>query len=62
VFVSAGLAASNGEARRLIKQGGGRINDKVVAVETQPVTLGDLKEGVIKVSAGAKRHALIEPG
>jgi tyrosyl-tRNA synthetase len=62
VFVSAGLAASNGEARRLIKQGGGRINDQVVAVETQPVTLGDLKEGVIKVSAGAKRHALIEPG
>ena len=38
----AGLAASNGEARRLIKGGGGRLNDRAVESETQLVTLADL--------------------
>jgi tyrosyl-tRNA synthetase len=56
----AGLAASNGEARRLIKGGGGRINDQAIDDETRLVTLDDLNEdGVIKLSAGKKRHALI---
>ncbi len=54
-----GLAASNGEARRLIKGGGGRLNDVAISNETQPVTLADLnQDGVIKLSAGKKRHAL----
>jgi tyrosyl-tRNA synthetase len=58
----AGLAASNGEARRLIKGGGGRINDRTVESETQLVTSADLlAEGVIKLSAGKKRHALVRP-
>jgi tyrosyl-tRNA synthetase len=58
----AGLAASNGEARRLIKGGGGRVNDRPVASETQLVTAADLlAEGVIKLSAGKKRHALVRP-
>ncbi|MFO1058764.1 MAG: tyrosine--tRNA ligase [Dongiaceae bacterium] len=58
----AGLAASNGEARRLIKGGGGRINDRPVASETQLVTASDLlAEGVVKLSAGKKRHALVRP-
>ena len=34
LFARAGLAASNSEARRLIKGGGARINDKVVSGET----------------------------
>ena len=56
----AGLAASNGEARRLIRQGGGRINDRAVGDETRTVTLDDVSaEGVIKLSAGKKRHALV---
>jgi len=38
----AGLAASNAEARRLIKGGGARLNDRVLADETQAVTLADL--------------------
>ena len=42
LFARAGLAASNGEARRLIRGGGARINDKVVSGETQPVSLADL--------------------
>ncbi len=57
-----GLSASRGDARRLIKGGGCRLNDEPVASETQPVTLDDLNaEGTIKLSAGRKRHALIRP-
>lgn len=54
------LTASNGEARRLIKGGGGRINDAAIKSETQSVDLSDLNaDGIIKLSAGKKRHALI---
>ena len=60
MFCRAGLAASNGEARRLIRGGGGRVNDRPVKTETQPVTLADLdSSGYIKLSAGRKRHALL---
>ncbi|MFI4948599.1 MAG: tyrosine--tRNA ligase [Alphaproteobacteria bacterium] len=63
LFVRAGLAASNGEARRLIKGGGARLNDSVVQGEMQPVSLADLDgQGQIKLSAGRKRHALVRPG
>jgi tyrosyl-tRNA synthetase len=58
----AGLASSNGEARRLIKGGGGRLNDLAIKEETAQVTLADLNpDGVIKLSAGKKRHALVLP-
>jgi tyrosyl-tRNA synthetase len=56
----AGLCASGGEARRLIKGGGGRVNDVAFSNETQLVSAGDLNDdGVIKLSAGKKRHALL---
>ena len=56
----AGLAASNSEARRVIKGGGGRINDRALESETQIVNLDDIGAGgVIKLSAGRKRHALV---
>jgi tyrosyl-tRNA synthetase len=62
LFVRAGLAASNSEARRLIKGGGARLNDAVVTGEMQPVSLADLDaRGHIKLSAGRKRHALVRP-
>ncbi|HEX3954037.1 MAG TPA: tyrosine--tRNA ligase [Stellaceae bacterium] len=62
LFARAGLAASNGEARRLIKGGGARINDVVVAAEMQRVSLADLDlQDRIKLSAGRKRHALVRP-
>src|SRR3954451_7492560 len=62
LFVRAGLASSNGEARRLIKGGGARLNDAVVPGEMHPVSVGDLDaEGRIKLSAGRKRHALVRP-
>jgi len=60
LFVRAGLAASKGEARRLIKQGGARVNDRAIASETETVGLAELElEGTIKLSAGKKRHALV---
>ncbi len=60
LFVLAGLAASNGEARRLIRGGGARINDSVVGNEAQAVSLADLDPaGAIKLSAGRKRHVLV---
>ncbi len=60
LLAEAGLCASNGEARRLIKGGGARLNDEVVRDETSEVTLDDLDgDGVAKLSAGRKRHALI---
>ena len=62
LFVRAGLAASNSEARRLIKGGGARINDAAVAGEMHKVSLADLdRQGRIKLSAGRKRHALVVP-
>jgi len=62
VLRRAGLAVSNGEAKRLIKGGGGRINDQPITNENRPVTLADAKDGVIKLSAGKKRHALVRAG
>lgn len=56
-----GFASSNGEARRLIKGGGARINDTSVQDEGRALTMADMTdEGYIKVSAGKKRHALIK--
>ncbi len=58
----AGLVASSSEGRRLIKGGGARVNDSPAAKETLAVGLSDLNEqGVIKLSAGKKRHALVKP-
>ncbi|MGP1396924.1 MAG: tyrosine--tRNA ligase [Inquilinaceae bacterium] len=60
MFRRAGLAASNGESRRLIQGGGGRINDRRVDADDRPVRLDDLDaDGLIKLSAGKKRHALV---
>ena len=62
LFNRTGLAASNGEARRLIRGGGARINDEVVKDETRIVRLDDFSaNGVLKLSAGRKRHAVVRP-
>ena len=55
LFVRAGLAASNGEARRLIRGGGGRLNDVVITDEAQ--TIAPAAE--LKLSAGKKQHVLV---
>jgi tyrosyl-tRNA synthetase len=62
LFSKAGLATSNGEARRLIRGGGARINDRAVKSETELVSLLDLDpQGYIRLSAGRKRHVFVSP-
>jgi tyrosyl-tRNA synthetase len=62
LFTGAKLAGSKGEARRLIRGGGARINDRLVASETEPISLRDLDpQGYIRLSAGRKRHTLVKP-
>jgi tyrosyl-tRNA synthetase len=59
-LVRAGLAASNGEARRLIQSGAVRVNDALVEDERTTVGLANLlTEGVVKLSVGRKKHALL---
>jgi tyrosyl-tRNA synthetase len=58
-LAEAGLAASGGEGRRLIKGGGARVNDEVVTDEQRRLTIVDLRDGAIKLSAGKKRHVLL---
>jgi tyrosyl-tRNA synthetase len=57
----AGLAPSIGEARRLIKGGGARLNDAAISDENATLSPADLAKGVVKLSAGKKRHALLKP-
>jgi tyrosyl-tRNA synthetase len=59
--VQAGFAASKGEARRLIRQNGLRLNDEPIADEALSVTHIDLRDGAAKLSAGRKRHVLVRP-
>jgi len=60
LFKRAGLAQSNAAARRLIKGGGGRLNDAPILSETRTITAADIGAGgAIKLSAGKKRHALV---
>jgi tyrosyl-tRNA synthetase len=54
-----GLAASNGEARRLIRGGGARLNDVRVDDEAMVVTSDRLVDGQLLLSAGKKRRARI---
>lgn len=60
LYIEAGLGASKSEIRRLIKQGGAKLNDEKVADEDFIVTADALKDGQIKLSAGKKRHALVK--
>ena len=58
----AGLAASNGEARRLVTQGGVKVNDTVISDPAYKVGSADLQGSTIKLSVGKKKHALIKLG
>ncbi len=59
--VTAGLAGSNGEARRLAQGGGLRLNDAQEMDANREVTAADLVDGVIKLSAGKKKIVLVRP-
>jgi tyrosyl-tRNA synthetase len=56
LLVDAGLCATNGEARRLIKQGGAYLNDSVVKDENLNVTTAHTAQKTLTLSAGKKRH------
>lgn len=61
-LVAAGLAASNGEARRHIQSGAVRLNDTATTDERATVSTANLlPEGVVKLSVGKKKHALLKP-
>ncbi len=59
-YVHAGLASSNGEVRRHIKGGATRINDEAVSDDRRVLGPDDLKDGVIKLSVGKKKHVLLK--
>ena len=60
LFKDANLAASGGEARRLIAGGGAKINDRKVDNDQELINLSMMDDtGVIKLSAGKKKHVLI---
>jgi len=54
-----GFAKSNGDARRLIRGGGARVNDNSIRDENTIISHADFRLGKVKISAGKKRHALI---
>ena len=60
VAVALGMAASRGEARRLIEQGGVRLNDQPARSITDSVSAADLDSGgTARLTVGKKRHGLI---
>ena len=59
--VLTGLVPSNGEARRVIRGGGLKVNDETIYDEWRLLTPENLTpERVIKLSLGKKRHALLK--
>ena len=60
LFQKAGLTSSKGESRRLIRGKGARVNDKQIVDENLILDQSYLVDGVIKLSAGKKKHVLIK--
>ncbi len=61
LFKDSGLAASSGEARRLIKGGGARLNDEKIESDDMVISNQDFDgQDTIKLSAGKKRHILLK--
>jgi tyrosyl-tRNA synthetase len=61
LFVRSGLAKSGKDARRLVQEGGARVNDEAVGDPGAMYGADDLGEP-LKLSAGKKRHALVRVG
>ncbi len=54
-----GFTKSNGEARRLIRDGGAKVNDVTITDEEKSLSQTDFIDFKSKISAGKKRHAII---
>ena len=61
LFVRAGLSASGKDAKRLIAEGGAKVNDETITDVALRLGAGDLAEP-LKLTAGKKRHALVTLG
>ena len=61
LIVKSGLAGSGKEAKRLIAEGGARMNDAPLTEAGTMIDTSALSEP-IKLSAGKKRHALVQLG
>ena len=61
LFTRSGLTSSNGEARRLVTQGGAEINGKKVSDPKQMITSADLEDGELLLKAGKKRFMRVIP-
>jgi len=61
LVVAAGLAASNSEVRKLIANGGLKLNDETVSDPKLVVDSGMLSDGILKLSLGRKKHVLVKP-
>jgi len=61
LFVRAGLSPSGKEAKRLIAEGGARLNDEIVLDAGHKIHAADLVDP-LKLTAGKKRHALVVLG
>ncbi|MBR6409283.1 MAG: tyrosine--tRNA ligase [Alphaproteobacteria bacterium] len=59
-FLQLGFVSSKGEARRLIKQSGLKLNDKPITDENYIITTKDVIDGQVKLSQGKKKHGLIK--
>jgi tyrosyl-tRNA synthetase len=60
LFIQVGLTKSGGEARRLIKQGGGYLNGNRLDSAEQEITSNDFNEMQLVLRAGKKRfHKII---
>lgn len=60
LFFEVGLATSKSESRKLIRGGGARINDDKIEDENMTVDASHLKNEVIKLSSGKKKHLIIK--
>jgi len=60
LFADSGLCTTGGEAKRIIKGGGGKINDNKIADAFDNIDTSHLVDDIIKLSAGKKKHILVK--
>ncbi|MDX1974258.1 MAG: S4 domain-containing protein, partial [Rickettsiales bacterium] len=56
----AGLAASGGDAKRLVRGGGARVNDQKIDDENDLIGPGQFTDNALKLSSGKKKHVLVK--
>jgi len=55
-LVDTGLMGTKGEARRMVRQGGVKVNGETVADEMRMLIAADVQDGRIALQVGKKRH------